>query len=61
VRAVLAWFIISIEGVEDVDDAERRGVKDVGGAAGVDEVYGGLAGLAGVKDVGRDAGRDDRS
>jgi len=61
VRAMLAWFIISIEGVEDVDDAERRGVKDVGGAAGVDEVYGGLAGLAGVKDVGRDAGRDDRS
>ena len=57
----MAWFIISIEGVEDVDDAERRGVKDVGGAAGGDDVYGGLAGLAGVKDVGRDAGRDDRS
>ena len=46
-----------IEGVEDVDDAERRGVKYAYGAEGVDDV----GGVAGVNDVGRDAGRHVQS
>ena len=44
-----------VEGVEDFDDAERRGMKDASGAEGVDDV----GGVAGVNDAGRDAGRDD--
>jgi len=50
-------FVADIEGVEDVDDSERRGVEDVDGGAGVDDVDG----VAGVDDVGKDAGRDGRS
>ena len=42
-----------IEGVEDVDDAERRGMKDTGGAEGVDDV----GGAAGANEVGRDGCR----
>jgi len=44
-----------VEGVEDFDDAERRGMKDTDCAEGVDVV----GGVAGVNDVGRDSGRDD--
>ena len=44
-----------VEGVEDVNDNERRGVKDADGVEGVDDV----GGVAGVNDVGRDARRDD--
>ena len=36
-----------IEGVEDVDDAKRRGVEGADGDAGVDDV----GGVAGVIDV----------
>jgi len=49
--------VTDIEGVEDVDGAERRGVEEVDGAAGVYD----FGGAAGVNDVGRDAGRDGRS
>ena len=41
-----------IEGVEDVDDAERRGLEDVDGSAGIDDADG----SAGVDNVGREAG-----
>jgi len=41
----------------DVDDAERRGVEDIDGAASVDD----FNGVAGVNDVGRGVGRDGRS
>ena len=44
-----------IESVEDVGDAERRGMKNAGGAEGVDDV----GGAAGTNDVARDAGKDD--
>jgi len=44
--------VADIEGVKDVDDSERRGVEDVGGAAYVNDADG----AAGVRDVGRDAG-----
>jgi len=47
------WRVI--EGVEDVSDAERRWMKDAGGAEGLDDVDG----AAGANDVGRDAGQDD--
>ena len=30
--------VTDIEGAEDIDDTERRGVEDVGGTAGVDDV-----------------------
>jgi len=40
---------------EDVDDAERRGMKDADGAESVDDA----GGVAGVSDIGKDAGRDD--
>ena len=46
-----------IEGVEDLDDAERRGVEDAGGYADVDDA----GGVAGVSDVGSDSGGDGRS
>ena len=45
-----------IEGVEDVDDNEKRGVEDADGTAGIDDV----GGVAGVNDVGRDAQGDGR-
>ena len=48
---------VAIEGVEDADDAERRGVEYVDGAAGV----GDFDGAAGVSDVGKGAGRYERS
>ena len=41
--------------VENVDDAERRGMKDADGAEGVNDV----GGVAGVNNVARDAGRDN--
>jgi len=44
--------VADIEGVKNVDDSERRGVEDVGGAAYVNDADG----AAGVRDVGRDAG-----
>jgi len=44
-----------LEGVEAVDNAERRGMKDAGGAEGANDIDG----IAGVVDVGRDAGGDD--
>ena len=50
-------FVADIERVEDADDAERRGVEDADGGAGVD----GLGRVAGVNSAGRDAGRDGRS
>jgi len=46
-----------IEGVENVDDTERRRIEDADGAAGVDDA----GGVAGVNDVGRDVGGDGRS
>ena len=46
-----------IEGVEDVDDAERRGVEDADGVAGVDDA----GDVAGVGDAGRDSGGGGRS
>ena len=46
-----------IEGVENVDDTERRRIEDADGAAGVDDA----GGVAGVYDVGRDVGGDGRS
>jgi len=48
--------VTDIEGVEDVNDAERRGVEDVDGAAGVDD----FDGTAGVRNAGKGAGRDGR-
>jgi len=57
---ILTWLGRSgadIDGAEDVDDAERRGVEDADGVAGVDNADG----VAGVDDVGRDAGRNGRS
>jgi len=44
-----------VEGIEDLDDAEWRGMKDSDGAEGIDDV----GGVVGVNDVGRDSGRDD--
>ena len=46
--------VAEIEGVEDVDDAEGRGVEYADGVAGVDD----FDGVAGVNDVGKGAGRD---
>ena len=46
--------VAEIAGIEDVDDAERRGVEDVDGAAGVDD-------FDGVVGVNNAAGRDGRS
>jgi len=40
-----------IGGVEDVGDAERRGVEDADGTAAADDV----GGIAGVNDAGRDS------
>ena len=41
--------------VEDLDDSERRGMKDADGAEGVNDV----GGVAGVNNVARDSGRDN--
>jgi len=42
------------EGIDDVGDAERRGMKDADGAEGADDVGGAKA-----KDFGGGAGEDD--
>ena len=50
-------FVADIESAGDVDDSERRGLEDVDGGAGVDDV----SVVACVDYAGRDAGRDGRS
>ena len=49
--------VTDIEGVEDVSDAERRGVEDVDGAADVDD----FNGAAGVNNAGIGSLRNGRS
>ena len=53
--AKVSGGLAETEGIDDVGDAERRGMKDADGAEGFDDV----GGAAGANDVGRDAGQDD--
>ena len=46
-----------VEGVEDFDDAERRGVEDADGTAGVNDA----SDVAGANDSGKDSGWNRRS
>jgi len=57
IRDVIRFFFdhraLDSSMVEDVEDAERRGMIDADGSGGVNDV----GGVAGVNDVGRDSAR----